>query len=115
MALVSANPVATSVVLTISVGLLELNWIRIAMTVVGINVNPAVLIARKVIIDREASSLFPFNLFICSIALIPNGVAAFPRPNKLAVKLDNIYPRAGWSFGMSGKSLTTSGLNKDVN
>ena len=42
-----------------------------------------VLIAKKVIIDRDAESFPPFSNFNCSIALIPNGVAALPKPNMI--------------------------------
>lgn len=88
MALSVAQKEAASVVPTISVGFAEWYVIRIEMTVVGMSVMPAVLMARNVIIDRLASSLPPFNFFNCSIALIPAGVAAFPKPNKLAVILE---------------------------
>ena len=81
--------VAISVVPTISVGEIELYCIRMAMTVVGINVNPDVLIAKKVIIDLEAVSEL-LNFFISCMALIPIGVAALPRPKKLAIKLETM-------------------------
>src|SRR5690625_7239046 len=96
------------VVPTISVGETESYCILIAMTVVGIIVKPDVFRAKNVIIDRDAVSE-PLNAFICSIALIPIGVAALPKPKIFAVKLDKIYPIAGWSAGMSGKIFETSG------
>ena len=81
--------VAIIVVPTISVGETELYCIRMAITVVGIIVKPEVFKARNVTIDLEAVSV-PLNCFICSIALIPMGVAALPKPNILAVILDKI-------------------------
>lgn len=77
------------VVPTISVGEADSYCIRIASTVVGMIVSPAVFIAKKVIIDLEAVSE-PDNSFICSIAFIPSGVAALPRPKIFAVKFDKI-------------------------
>src|SRR5699024_9521968 len=103
--------VAIIVVPTISVGASESYCIRIAMTVVGTSVNPDVFIAKKVIMDRVAYSDSLLNSFICCIAFNPIGVAAFPRPNMLAVMLERIYPIAGCSLGNSGKILMTIGLN----
>src|SRR5699024_175250 len=103
--------VAIIVVPTISVGASESYCIRIAMTVVGTSVNPDVFIAKKVIMDRVAYSDSLLNSFICCIAFNPIGVAAFPRPNMLAVMLERIYPIAGWSLGNSGKILMMISLN----
>jgi hypothetical protein len=54
-----------------------------------------VFIAKKVTIDRLTVSLPPFSLFSSSIAFIPRGVAALPKPNILAIMFDKIYPIAG--------------------
>src|SRR5699024_9748625 len=89
IALIVEIKVAIIVVPTISVGDTELYCIRIAITVVGIMVTLDVFKAKNVIIDREAVSEPP-NCFICSIALIPIGVAALPKPKTLAVMLDKI-------------------------
>ena len=89
MAAVVETIVAIKVVPTISVGDTESYWSRIAITVVGIIVNPDVFKAKNVIIDREA--VFDlFNFCISSIAFSPIGVAALPSPNKFAVILDNM-------------------------
>lgn len=87
--------VAINVGPTISVGEAESYFIRIAMTVVGMIVKLEVLIARNVIIDLLAESLPPFSFFSCSMAFIPSGVAALPRPNIFAIIFDRIYPIAG--------------------
>ena len=65
---------------TMSVGAFASYVILTAMTVVGIKVMLDVLTARKVIIERLASLRFRLSAFICSIALIPSGVAALPNP-----------------------------------
>ncbi len=65
------------------------------MTVVGINVILEVFTAKKVIMERLASDLPPFSFFICSMALMPSGVAAFPSPKKFAMRFDKMYPIAG--------------------
>lgn len=85
-----AQPEAKIVVLTISVGAAEPYDIRMEMTVVGTSVKHAVFKASNVTIERLASSLPPFSRFNSSIALMPIGVAALPRPNTLAVMFDNI-------------------------
>ena len=77
--------------------------------VVGTNVTPQVLITKKVIILRLAVS---FSLFIfCkdSMAFNPNGVAAFPRPNRLAIIFEEINPIDSCPFGISGNNLESSG------
>src|SRR5690625_5190886 len=110
MAPIDDTIVAIIVVPTISVGETESYCILIAITVVGIKVKLDVFSAKNVIIDRDAVSE-PLNAFICSIALMPIGVAALPNPKIFAVKLDNIYPIAGWSAGISGKIFVTNGLH----
>src|SRR5690625_3692885 len=102
--------VAMIVVPTISVGEIELYCILIAITVVGTSVKLDVFKARNVITERVAVSV-PLSCFICSIALMPIGVAALPKPNILAVKFEIIYPIAGCPGGISGNNLTTIGFN----
>ena len=92
-AIVATNEVII-VVPTISVGFAEPYCMRIAITVVGINVKPDVFNAKNVIIEREAICDL-LNFFNSSIAFNPIGVAALPKPNILAVKFVNIYPTAG--------------------
>lgn len=65
----------------ISVGFTEPCNILRLITVVGIIVTEEVFMTRNVIILREATSLFLFSSFSFSIALMPNGVAAFPSPS----------------------------------
>lgn len=65
------------------------------ITVVGNMVTDDVFITIKVIILREATSLFLFNSFNFSIAFMPNGVAAFPSPNIFITIFEDIYPIAG--------------------
>lgn len=78
------------------------------ITVVGMMVTDDVFITRKVIILREATSLFLFNSCNFSMAFIPNGVAAFPSPNIFMTIFEDIYPMAGWSWGISGNIILTT-------
>src|SRR5690625_7531987 len=98
------------VVPTIFVVETESYCIRIAITVVGIKVNPDVFKARNVTMDLEAVS-DPLSCFICSIAFIPIGVAALPKPNIFAVIFERIYPIAGSTSGIAGKLFLKIGLN----
>ncbi len=68
---------------TISVGFADSYVIRIEMTVVGIKVIADVFNAKNVTIERLAESFPPFNSFNCSIALMPRGVVALPKPKKV--------------------------------
>ena len=68
---------------------------RKAIAVAGINVIPAVLIARNVHIALVAVPLSLFKVSSSSIAFKPNGVAAFPNPSILADMFITIEPIAG--------------------
>lgn len=92
----------------ISDAFMELCSILRLITVVGMMVTEDVFITRKVIILREATSLFLFNSFNFSMAFIPNGVAAFPSPNIFITIFEDIYPMAGWSLGISGNIILTT-------
>lgn len=43
------------------------------------------------------------------MALSPNGVAAFPRPNRLAIMFDEISPIDSCPFGISGNNFESNG------
>ena len=45
------------------------------------------------------------------MARSPSGVAALSRPSVLAAMFMKMLPVAGWPLGMSGKSLTNTGLS----
>ena len=68
---------------------------RNAIAVAGINVMPAVLIARNVHIAFVAVPFSLFNVSNSSIAFKPNGVAALPNPRILAEIFITIEPIAG--------------------
>ena len=57
----------------------------------------------------DAVPLVAFRVSSCSMARMPNGVAALPSPIALAAMLRIIDPIAGWSAGTSGNSRTISG------
>ena len=69
----------------------------------------AVLIASSITIELVAVSLVGLSFCSSSIALMPNGVAALPRPKTLAAMLSAIIPSAGWSGGSSGKIGRSTG------
>ena len=75
----------------------------------GSTASPAVLIARKSAIALVAVPGRLFSLSSSWIALMPNGVAALPRPSMLAEMLRIIAPMAGLSAGTPGKSRRMSG------
>lgn len=77
--------------------------------VVGTRVTPHVLITKNVIILLLAVSFSLFNVCIDSIAFKPNGVAAFPRPNKFAIIFEDIRPNDSCPFGISGNSFESNG------
>ena len=82
------------------------------MMVVGIRVTPQVFITRKVIMLLVASSLFLFNFCREFMAFNPNGVAAFPSPNILAIIFEEIKPSDSWPLGISGNSFISKGVRK---
>lgn len=65
---------------------------RIAAIFSGINWRDAVLTTTNKIIPRVGASLEGFLAAIASIAASPNGVAAFPSPNRLAERFMAIFP-----------------------
>ncbi|MNI90111.1 hypothetical protein D3C73_1476010 [compost metagenome] len=72
----------------ISAGLPECRFKRMAINVVGMSVMLAVFKASSVHIAGLARSLFGFNCCSSCMALMPIGVAAFPRPRRFALMLD---------------------------
>ncbi len=93
----------------ISVGLGALTAALAAIIVTGINVNPEACKHKNMIWALDASDFEVFNSCKLSIALIPKGVAALSRFNRLAEKFITIWPTAGCPFGTSGKSLEKKG------
>jgi hypothetical protein len=87
--------VAINVVPTISAGLIELKFIRMAIRVVGIRVILDVFNASSVHIAVLALSLSGLSFCSSCMALMPIGVAALPRPRMFALILDMMYPSAG--------------------
>ena len=95
MAATVEQQVAKSVVPIISVGFADPYSMRMPKIIVGIKVNPDVLIAKRVHMAALAVCLSGFKSCKACIAFRPIGVAAFPNPNKLAETLETIYPIAG--------------------
>ena len=95
MATVVETSVANRVVGTIPAGSTEPAAALSAMTPVGKIVTLDVLMARNRIIASVALPLSPFRVSRCSMARIPNGVAALPRPSTLADRFMIIAPIAG--------------------
>jgi hypothetical protein len=87
--------VAIKVVPTISAGLRELKFIRMAIKVAGIKVTLDVFSASSVHIAVLAFSLSGLSFCSSCMALMPIGVAALPKPRMFALILDMIYPNAG--------------------
>ena len=61
----------------------------------GMSWTLAVLRASSIAIESVAVSGSGLSVCNSSIALMPNGVAALPRPNTLAARLSAIMPIAG--------------------
>ena len=106
------QPVATKVVGKIAAGSMDSWSARSPMMPVGNKANPLVLMARNRTMALVAVPCCLLSLFNSAIALMPNGVAAFPNPRALAAKFITIAPMAGWSSGMSGKRRTRTGRIK---
>ena len=83
---------------------------RIPMMPDGKMARPAVLMARNSTIALVAVPIRLLYLFSSSIALIPNGVAALPRPRMLAEMFRTIALMAGLPVGTVGKSSRMTGL-----
>src|SRR5437868_14558943 len=84
IATIVATIVAAKVGTTTAVGLCDPAEALNAMTLVGIKVIEAVLIAKNKTCALLAVPLCGFNVLSCSIARIPNGVAALPKPKRFA-------------------------------
>ena len=82
---------------------------RTAITLVGINANPAACKHKNIICALLALVLSGFNSCKLSIALIPKGVAALSNPSILALKFIIICPLAGCPLGTSGNNLEKNG------
>src|SRR5207302_1370335 len=88
----------------IPAGSVEWAAARSAITVVGTSCNAAVLMARKSTCALVAVPGVGFNFSSSSMALMPKGVAAFPRPSMLAAMFSSIAEMAGCPSGTPGKS-----------
>src|ERR1700687_5548565 len=109
MAAIVATKVAIIQGIKISVGLVLFKDALIAMMLTGINVSPDACKHRNIIWALDAVSLSGLISCKLSMALIPNGVAALSRPNKLAEKFITMWPMAGWFFGTSGNNFEKTG------
>lgn len=109
-AVTAADNVAIHTGKIIFVGFVELSDDLIEITVVGISWRDAVF--NKTRISIELSKVFFVLLFFCkdSIALIPRGVAAFPRPNIFAIIFSEISSWAGSVSETSGNKNFITGF-----
>ena len=82
---------------------------RRAIVRAGISVRCVVLSARNITIALVAVFLCGLSSCRCFIACSPSGVAALPRPSRLADMFMTMAPIAGWSGGTSGNSRTSTG------
>lgn len=80
---------------TILVGSADPWAARMAITVLGMSVTPAVLKAKKVHMASLASSPWGWSERISFIARSPRGVAALPSPNMFALRAIKMDPIAG--------------------
>ena len=94
MPVTAEHRVAIRVVPMISVGLADPAALRSAITVAGISWTEDVLITRNIHMASEATVLSRFRRCSSFIALIPKGVAAFPRPSILAIMFIVMAPIA---------------------
>ena len=105
MATSVAHPLANQVGKKMPMASAEPTDARNATTPEGRIARAEVLIARKRTIALVAVPRDVFNLSSSSIALIPNGVAALPKPSILLERCRTIALIAGLSAGTSGNSL----------
>jgi len=89
------HSVANRVVGKIPAGSIEPAEALRAMTPVGNKVILEVLIAKNNTMESVAVPLQGFSRFNSCIALIPKGVAAFPKPSRLADIFSIMAPMAG--------------------
>src|SRR5262245_43400600 len=106
-----AQAVAKSVVGNIAAGFCEPAAARTAMTPKGKSEIWLVLIAKDRHMASEATPRLRFNFCKCIMALIPKGVAAFPRPIILADMFMIMADMAGCSGGTSGNNFVMMGFN----
>jgi hypothetical protein len=104
-------PEASKVGTTMEAGSSAPYCIRYAIMDTGISCKEERFRIIKEHIISEASSLFPDKDCMLFIAWIPDGVAAEPRPRKLAMRLMAIYFWAGWKSGISGNRKRRNGCN----
>ena len=104
-----AVPLAIHVGKRMPAASLEPRDARSPITPVGSMARPAVLMARKRTIALLAVPFSLFRVSSCSIARIPNGVAALPSPSMFADMLRIIALMAGWSGGIPGKRRFITG------
>lgn len=95
--------VANKVLIVITAGSADPAAARRAMTADGIRVILDVLRAKRVHIAGEAVVLSILCFCSSFTAFIPRGVEEFPSPRMLALRFKIIAPKAGLSFGISGK------------
>ncbi len=93
----------------ISVGLAEPALLRKAITVVGNKVMALVFSKSKVIILSEAVSGLGLSCCNSCMACKPKGVAALPKPSRLAQKFSTMPLKAGLSAGSSGNKWRSNG------
>jgi hypothetical protein len=82
---------------------------RMAITVAGMSCTEPVLMAQKSACASVAVPGWGLSRSSSSIALMPNGVAALPSPRRFAETFITMAPMAGWSGGMEGNSLRSTG------
>ena len=82
---------------------------RIAAIFSGISWRDAILTTTNKIIPRVGASLEGFLAAIASIAASPNGVAAFPSPNRLVERFMAIFPWMSLSSQYSGNRRPITG------
>ena len=99
-----AHALANHVVRKIPAGSCEPIETRRATIPVGRMASADVLIARNITIALVAVPDCPLCLSSSCIALIPNGVAAFARPNMFADRFNTMAPIAGLLCGRVGNN-----------
>ena len=95
----------------LSKGVLHPAPLRTAATVVGMSWREAVFIATKVTMALLALSLWGFNFCSSRIAARPKGVAALPRPSRLAERFMQMACMAGLPCGTVGNSHRVRGCS----
>ena len=91
-----AVPLANHVGKKMPAASVEPSETRRPRTPLGSTASPAVLMARKSTMALLAVPFRPFSLSSCSMARMPNGVAALPKPSMLLEILRIMALMAGW-------------------